>query len=54
MANVTIVKSNKVYLCCGKYFATTKKAEKEKVVCPYCKKELVAPVRTPVVMICDK
>lgn len=51
-----MVKENadRVFSCCGKYIVCTKAVKNNKIVCPSCGKEQIAPLRTPKVIIFKK
>lgn len=46
-------KADKVYQCCGKYFAPTNAVSKKgsKLYCPSCKKQLKLPLNVPKIYI---
>lgn len=47
-------KNTTVYNCCAHYIAVPKEFEGERIICPYCKKKLIAPVQIPRIVVAKK
>ena len=46
-----LVKSNKLYVCCGQYIAILDSVKNEKICCPICGEVLNKSIDLPIVLI---
>ena len=49
-----IVKSNKLYVCCGKYVAILDSVKDENVYCPRCGCKLEKNIELPIVLVAKR